>query len=211
MPATPTDPIAAADRRPTLRALARYFLNGLIFLGPLALTVYICYQAFVWVDSWLSLPVPGAGFLLTVLLVTALGYVASSVFASGALGVVDALVGRLPFVRLVYSALRDVFGAVAGDQRRFTAPVLVETLPGSGIRVMGFVTQHSLEVFGLHDEVAVYFPFSYSFAGQPLIVPRARVMPVAARPADVLAFIVSGGIALPGHHSTPTPPPSGPA
>jgi uncharacterized membrane protein len=186
----------------------RYFLNGLIFLGPLALTVYIIVQAFVWVDSWLSLPIPGAGFLLTVVLVTLLGYVASSVFASGALGLVDSLFARLPFVRLVYSALRDVFGAVAGDQRRFTTPVLVETIPGSGIRVMGFVTQHSLDAFGLPDVVAVYFPFSYSFAGQPLIVPRERAVPVHARPADVLAFIVSGGIALPdGHH----PPPGGAA
>ena len=197
MPDTPTAPLAAAERRPLSRVLIRYFLNGLILLGPLALTMYICFQAFVWVDSWLSLPIPGAGFVLTVALVTLLGYVASGMLATGVLGVVDGLVGRLPFVRLVYSALRDVFGAVAGDQRRFTAPVLVETIAGSGIRVMGFITQPSLDVFGLADHVAVYFPFSYSFAGQPLIVPRDRVTPVPARPADVLAFIVSGGIAVP--------------
>lgn len=203
----PTAPPAAAEPRPVSRALVRYFLNGLIFLGPLALTIYIVYQAFVWVDSWLNLPIPGAGFLLTVALVTLLGYVASSVFASSALGIVDSLFAKLPFVRLVYSALRDVFGAVAGDQRRFTTPVLVETIPGSGIRVMGFVTQHSLEVFGLTDVVAVYFPFSYSFAGQPLIVPRHRLIAVQARPADVLAFIVSGGIALP---DAPTPPTGSP-
>ena len=177
--------------------LVRSFLNGLIFLGPVALTVYICYQAFVWVDGWLNLSIPGAGFVLTVALVTLLGYVASSVFASSALDIVDGLFARLPFVRLVYSALRDVFGAVAGDQRRFTTPVLVETIAGSGIRVMGFVTQPSLEVFGLADQVAVYFPFSYSFAGQPLIVPRERLVPVHARPADVLAFIVSGGLEIP--------------
>ena len=202
MPDTPTAPPAAAEPpRPVHRVLARYFLNGLIFLGPLAITVYFAWRAFVWVDSWLSLPVPGAGFLLTVVLVTLLGYVASTVFASGALGLVDSLFARLPFVRLVYSALRDVFGAVAGDQRRFTTPVLVETIPGSGIRVMGFVTQPSLEAFGLTDLVAVYFPFSYSFAGQPFIVPRERLTPVHARPADVLAFIVSGGIALPDAHA----------
>jgi len=197
VPDTPTAPPAAAEARPLTRMLVRSFLNGLIFLGPVALTVYICYQAFVWVDGWLNLSIPGAGFVLTVALVTLLGYVASSVFASSALDIVDGLFARLPFVRLVYSALRDVFGAVAGDQRRFTTPVLVETIAGSGIRVMGFVTQPSLEVFGLADQVAVYFPFSYSFAGQPLIVPRERLVPVHARPADVLAFIVSGGIAIP--------------
>ena len=121
-------------------------------------------------------------------------FIASGVVARGALGLVDQLLGRLPGVRLLYNALRDVFGAFAGDQKRFTAPVMVEVAPG--LRVMGFLTQPSLEAFGLAGQVAVYLPQSYNFAGQTIIVPRERVTPVSARPADVLAFIVSGGISM---------------
>ncbi|HEX5632098.1 MAG TPA: DUF502 domain-containing protein [Gemmatimonadales bacterium] len=201
----PTAPPAAADppapvSRP--RQLVRYFLNGLIALGPLALTVYICVLAFRWVDGWLHLPVPGAGFVVTVALVTLLGWVASGVVARGAFGMVDRALARLPFVRLLYGALRDVFGAFAGDRKRFTMPVSVELAPGTGVRVFGFLTQPSLEAFGMVDQVAVYLPQSYNFAGQTVVVPRERVTPVDARPADVLAFIVSGGISLRDHHAT---------
>ncbi len=190
----PVDQPAAAEVVPRSwpRLLARSFVNGLIVIGPVALTIYVCVLAFRWVDGWLNIPIPGVGFLVTVALVTLLGFIASGVVARGALGLVDQLLGRLPGVRLLYNALRDVFGAFAGDQKRFTAPVMVEVAPG--MRVMGFLTQPSLEAFGLADQVAVYLPQSYNFAGQTIIVPRERVTPVSARPADVLAFIVSGGI-----------------
>ncbi len=194
------DPIAAAEpARSWPRLLAKNFLNGLIVIGPLALTVYVCVLAFRWVDGWLRIPFPGVGFVATLALVTLLGFIMSSVVARGAMGLVDQALGRLPGVRLLYNALRDVFGAFAGDQKRFTRPVLVELLPGSGTRVMGFLTQDALDAFGLQDMVAVYLPQSYNFAGQTILVPSARVTPVDARPADVLAFIVSGGISLPGH------------
>jgi uncharacterized membrane protein len=177
--------------------LVRSFLNGLLVLGPLALTIYLCVLAFRWVDGWLQLPIPGAGFIATVALVTLLGYVASGVVARGALGFIDQLLARLPFVRLLYGALRDVFGAFAGEHKRFTEPVLVELAPGSGIRVMGFLTQPGLDAFDLPDDVAVYLPQSYNFAGQTIVVPRDRVTPVQAKPSDLLAFIVSGGISMP--------------
>jgi uncharacterized membrane protein len=183
--------------------LVRSFLNGLLVLGPLALTVYICVMAFRWVDGWLQLPIPGAGFLATVALVTLLGYVASGVVARGALGFIDQTLTRLPAVRLLYGALRDVFGAFAGEHKRFTEPVLVELVPGSGLRVMGFLTQPALDAFDLADHVAVYLPQSYNFAGQTIVVPRARVTPVKAKPSDVLAFIVSGGISMPDVDAAP--------
>jgi uncharacterized membrane protein len=195
-------PTAAAEPTPPPhsgpRTLARYFLNGLIVIGPVALTVYVCVLAFRWVDGWLRIPIPGVGFLVTVALVTALGFITTGVVARGALGLVDQLLGRLPGVRLLYNALRDVFGAFAGDQKRFTAPVLVELVPGSGVRVLGFLTQQSLAPFGLADTVSVYLPQSYNFAGQTILVPAARVTPMDAKPSDVLAFIVSGGISMPG-------------
>lgn len=200
---TPTAPRAAAESRRLSRVLARSFLNGLLVLGPLALTVYICVMAFRWVDGWLQLPIPGAGFLATVALVTLLGYVASGVVARGAFGFIDQTLTRLPAVRLLYGALRDVFGAFAGEHKRFTEPVLVEIAAGSGIRVMGFLTQPALDAFDLADHVAVYLPQSYNFAGQTIVVPRDRVTPVKAKPSDVLAFIVSGGISMPDVDAAP--------
>jgi len=179
---------------PLSRTLLRSFLNGLIVLGPVALTIYICVLAFRFVDGWLHIPIPGVGFVVTVALVTLLGFITSNVVARGAVGVVDQLFARLPFVRLLYTALRDVFGAFVGDQKRFTIPVMVELAPGTGLRVMGFLTQKELGEFAMPDHVAVYLPQSYNFAGQTIVVPADRVTRLEAKPSDVLAFIVSGGI-----------------
>lgn len=179
---------------PLSRTLLRSFFNGLIVLGPVALTVYLCVLAFRWVDGWLNIPIPGVGFVATVALVTLLGFVTTNVVARSAVGLVDQLFARLPFVRLLYTALRDVFGAFVGDQKRFTVPVMVEMVPGSGVRVMGFLTQQELAEFDMPDHVAVYLPQSYNFAGQTIVLPADRVTRLHAKPSDVLAFIVSGGI-----------------
>lgn len=180
-----------------LRYLARNFLNGLILIGPVALTIWLCVAAFRLIDGWLNLPVPGVGFLATIAAITLFGFVASTVFARWAFDLIEQLLTRLPFVRLLYSALRDVFGAFAGDQKRFTIPVLVELIPGSRINVLGFLTQESLDTLGLAGQVAVYLPQSYNFAGQTIVVPAERVRKLDLKPADALAFIVSGGVSMP--------------
>jgi uncharacterized membrane protein len=62
------------------------------------------------------------------------------------------------------------------------------------VRTFGFITQQSLEKLGLPDDVAVYFPQSYNFAGQLVVVPGSRITRLDAVSSDVLAFIVSGGV-----------------
>jgi len=58
---------------------------------------------------------------------------------------------------------------------------------------------------GMHEHVAVYLPQSYNFAGSLLIFPASAVEPLDAESADVMAFIVSGGVTMP-----PPPRRSGP-
>ena len=71
---------------------------------------------------------------------------------------------------------------------------MVTLIEGSNAKAVGFVTRKSMEFLGLEDEVAVYFPQSYNFAGSLLIVPRGTIKPIDADSSDVMAFIVSGGI-----------------
>ena len=108
MPDMPTAPRAAAEPRPLPRVLVRSFLNGLLVLGPLALTIYLCVLAFRWVDGWLQLPIPGAGFIATVALVTLLGYVASGVVARGALGGSSSGLGRARAVVIGFRYSRSI-------------------------------------------------------------------------------------------------------
>jgi uncharacterized membrane protein len=45
------------------------------------------------------------------------------------------------------------------------------------------------------DKVAVYFPQSYTFAGDMFIVPAENVTPLDISPKDAMKFAVTGGVA----------------
>ncbi|MGQ0539132.1 MAG: DUF502 domain-containing protein [Gemmatimonadaceae bacterium] len=177
-----------------MRRLLAYFLRGLVFIAPVAVTVYICVLIFRTIDGWLGLSIPGLGFALTLALITLIGFLGSTFLARSFLGAFDRVLERLPFVRLLYSSTKDLVNAFVGEKRRFDQPVAVRLIPGSEAKALGFVTQKSLEQLGLSEAVAVYFPQSYNFAGSLLLVPARDVERIAASSSDVMAFIVSGGV-----------------
>ncbi len=177
-----------------MRRLATWFLNGVAVAAPLGVTVWIIVWAFRTVDGWLGLPVPGAGFAVTLAGVTLFGALASNVIATRAVGVVDRLFERLPLVRLLYTSIKDLFEAFVGDKRRFTVPVLVPAESGGTARALGFITQESVAALGLAGYVAVYLPFSYSVAGRVLFFPAGDVARVAMDGGEAMAFVVSGGV-----------------
>jgi uncharacterized membrane protein len=150
---------------------------------------------FMTIDSWLGLPIPGVGFLLALLLITLVGFMASSIVTRSLLGALDRIFDRLPFVRLLYSSAKDMLNAFVGEKRRFDIPVTVTIAPGSGVKMIGFVTRESLDIFGMADYVAVYVPQAYAFAGHLLLVPASQVERMSGESADLMAFVVSGGVA----------------
>jgi uncharacterized membrane protein len=172
--------------------LIKNFLRGVVIVVPIALTVYLIYEAFVRIDRLLALKIPGLGFAVTIGGCIVIGALASNFVVRKFLQLTEALFRRAPLVRLVYSSLRDLLEAFVGDKKRFDQPVAVALV--DGVRTLGFVTQGDLGFLGLPGEVAVYFPFSYSVAGSLLVVPAARVMKLEADSAAVMALIVSGGV-----------------
>ena len=179
------------------RLLARWFLNGLLVVAPVGLTLYACWLVFVTVDGWLSIPIPGVGFLVTIALITLLGWLARGFVTQQLLEWLDDLLAKVPLVRLLYGALRDLTEALVGKKKKFGRPVLVTV--GGGMRVLGFVTREDAAVVGVPGHVAVYLPQSYNFAGQTVVVPADRVEDVALASSEVMAFIVSGGVTEVGH------------
>ena len=189
-----------------MRRIVGYFLRGLVFIAPVAVTVYILVVIFQTIDGWLGLSIPGLGFLLTLALITLVGFVGSTFLARSFLAMFDRVLERLPFVRFLYSSTKDLVSAFVGEKRRFDQPVTVRILPGGEVRALGFVTQKSLAKLGLNDFVGVYFPQSYNFAGSLLLVPGRDVERIRASSSEVMAFIVSGGVTdVPELHDK-TPP-----
>jgi len=177
-----------------MRRLLNYFLRGLVLVAPLAITLYVCWVVFVRIDGWLGFRIPGLGFLVTVVLITLIGFLGSNLITRGMVAIVDQTLGRLPFVRLLYTSTKDLLNAFVGEKRRFDKPVLVRLSAASEARMVGFVTQESLERLGLDGFASVYFPQSYNFAGNLVVLPASQLEPLDAASADVMAFIVSGGV-----------------
>lgn len=183
--------------------LFNFFLRGLVVVVPLALTLYVCVVIFTTIDSWLGLPVRGVGFLLAVVLITIVGALASGLVTRSLLSAVDRMFDRLPFVRLLYSSAKDMLNAFVGEKRRFDKPVLVSLSADRAIKVLAFLTSDSLQSLGVADHVSVYMPQSYGFAGHILVVPADRVERIDADAAEVMAFIISGGVTQVEQRSTP--------
>ena len=174
--------------------LLNYFFRGLIILAPAVVTVYIFWLIFSTVDRWMGLSVPGAGIAVTIVLITLFGFLTSSVLARWLLSLVDGMFKRLPLVRLVYSSTRDLLEAFVGEKRRFDRPVVVTTSADGIEKAFGFVTTEAMARFGLEDHVTVYLPFSYTFTGVIRIYPARNVKPLATDSAELMAFVVSGGV-----------------
>jgi uncharacterized membrane protein len=177
-----------------MKQLAKWFLNGCLVLTPLAATIYIAYLVFSTIDRLLPVGIPGIGFVLTIALITLVGFLTSNVMGKSVFAWFERLLERVPPVKLLYTSLKDLVGAFVGDQRKFDAPVAVTVVPGTGIKTLGFVTRRSLEGLGSPGHVAVYLPQSYNFAGNVLLVPSGSVEPLDAAPGDLMTFIVSGGV-----------------
>jgi uncharacterized membrane protein len=177
--------------------LLNHFFRGVVLLAPLAFTVYVCVRVFATIDGWLGIPIPGVGFVATVALITLFGFLASSFITRQMLSVVESVLERLPFVRLLYSSTKDLLNAFVGEKRRFDKPVLVAPYASGEARALGFITQETLTSMGMLEHVAVYLPQSYNFAGSLLIFPTSAVTVLDAESADVMAFIVSGGVTVP--------------
>ena len=185
-----------------MKRLAGYFLQGLLYLGPIALTIYIIIEVFNFVDGLLKqlihavvgYSIPGLGLVIIVSILTLLGYFGQTVLAHPFKLFLNRVILRIPPINLIYSSLNDLFSAIVGKEKKFNKPVLVKTGESSTLERIGFITEDDLSKYNLHDKVAVYFPFSYSISGELMIVPGKYVTPLQIPPSVALKFIISGGV-----------------
>jgi len=179
-----------------MKYFLRYFFRGLLFVAPASITIYSLYWIFTGVDRlFLHLPVPGLGLLIVVGGTTILGYLGSAWLTKPILQFFDTMLEKLPFVRLIYSSIKDLTSAFVGEKKKFDKPVLFQISHDSNLKRLGFLTQEDLGELGIDEgNVAVYAPHSYNFSGNLFIVEKKYVTPLEADGADIMKFIVSGGV-----------------
>lgn len=193
-----------------MNRIARHFIQGLLIVVPGAVTIWVLYQIFILIDRLIALPIPGAGFVITLVGIFLVGLLASNLVLRKFFSLIETLFLRAPIARIIYFAIRDLIEAFVGERKRFNQPVLV-SLPSLGdARILGFVTREDLRFLGLDHHVAVYLPQSYNFAGNLLLLPGERVEPLSLDPVQTMALIVSGGVSGFAPDGTSEPPRSTP-
>jgi uncharacterized membrane protein len=174
--------------------ILRYFFSGTLFIVPILATAYFIFISFTWLDDRLNLPYPGLGFIIILTVITLIGYLSTNFLFKTLGGWFDRGMNRIPLVKIIYSTVRDLLGAVVGDKRKFNKPVLVRINKDNDIFQLGFVTQSDLSELGLNEMVVVYFPHSYAISGIHYFVPRANIKPLNISGPAAMKFIVSGGV-----------------
>ncbi|MBI9054653.1 MAG: DUF502 domain-containing protein [Bacteroidales bacterium] len=187
-----------------MKKLLGYFFQGLIYLAPLGITIFVLYKTFVVLDELLkplvtdyfNINIPGLSLLIVFLLVALLGLLGKTIIARPIKRIVNHIVNKVPLIKVVYTSIKDLLTAFVGKEKKFNQPVLVKVNTISNLEKFGFLTQTDVSKLGVSgNKVAVYFPHSYNFSGELFIVPVENVKKIDAPPADVMKFIVSGGVA----------------
>ncbi len=196
------------------RQIFQYFLQGLIILAPIAITVWAVAALFTFVDNILPdminniFPnvlgrdadgepkrIPGLGSILVIIIVIIVGYISTSFIVGRLVELFGKVLERTPGVKLIYSTLKDFFEAFAGNKRKFDRPVLVNIQ--EDLWQIGFVTQENVQEFGLGGYVAVYIPKSYAFTGNLYFIRTERVRPLSGMTAtEAMKFAISGGVTV---------------
>jgi uncharacterized membrane protein len=188
------------------KKLLQYFLQGVLILAPISITIYTLYfvvssidgliPIFSYTDETGRVRVQnyGLGFILIIVVVVMLGYFSSFFITSRIISFMDKFMQKTPGLKHIYSTTRDFFEAFAGDKKKFTQNVLANVDDNDVWRV-GFITKNDMTDFGLMDYVAVYIPMAYSVAGNVYIIPRDRVKAITnISSAQTMKFAVSGGV-----------------
>ncbi|MES3017148.1 MAG: DUF502 domain-containing protein [Bacteroidota bacterium] len=189
-----------------VKALLNYMIRGALVLVPIAAAIFLIYWIFVKVDSALNISdviwvdqtgtpiyIPGLGILTVLIILIVVGIVVTNFVTDPIKKWFARWFKRLPVFNVIYTSFKDLTEAFVGDDKKFSEPVVVE-VNETGLKKIGFITQKDLSKIGYPGEVAVYFPLSYSFAGQLCIVSQERVKPLNMSASEAMKFIVSGGV-----------------
>lgn len=189
------------------KALINYFIKGILVVVPIGVAIFLVFwiistldqllnlSGAIWVDAKTGEPmyIPGLGILTVVVIILLSGIIVTNLITEPIKLWFSRWFNRVPLFNILYSSVKDLTEAFVGDEKKFHEPVLVE-INNHGLKQIGFVTRKDLSRLKLEGNVAVYFPFSYSFAGQLAIVKTENVQPLNMSASEAMKFIVSGGV-----------------
>jgi len=198
--------MAASGVRRRLREL---FLVGLAVVLPLLVTYLLLRFLFEALDGLLDpiiqgilgQRIPGLGFLATVAIIFLIGTLTTNIVGRKLVAMTEGLLLRIPLVKNVYGASKQLFDAITLPGRGAFRQVVMLEYPRSGLYALGFIT--ATQASGFQDLVGeqtvnVFIPTAPNpTSGFFLVVPERSVIPVPISVEEALKMIVSGGLIVP--------------
>jgi uncharacterized membrane protein len=193
-----------------MRKIFTLTMSGLVTVLPVTLTVYVIWWLVNTVEGWLHRALialhvvrpadywPGLGLITGFFLLLAVGGLVNAYAGRIFLKYWDELLGRIPLVKTLYGAFRDVLSLLpsgSGEKRDLRRVVLAHF---GNVHAIGFVTREdvpvALEAHGGQNWVTVYFPMSYAFGGYTLYLPRDRIQPLDISVEDAMRLAITAGL-----------------
>ena len=191
----------------TMKQLWNLVLKGLAAVLPIGVTIYLV----VWLGTsveaalrdviTLVLPVrhywPGLGLLIGFTLLLGAGLIVNAYVVRWFLSQWEQFLERIPLVKTVYGAVRDLMKFLPAEGKRRDLQRVVLASFGEA-HVIGFVTRESVPELALEPAregiVAVYFPMSYQIGGYTLYLPHERLKPLDMSVEEGMRLVLTGGI-----------------
>lgn len=198
----------------TQQFLRRNFLAGLLAILPLVITIWIIrwlvdvleggaqlLPRFLRPDQMLPVHVPGLGALVTVGVIVAIGFVASSVLIQRLTRYANDLLLGIPVFRGIYSAVKRLVEAILHPQRdSFRRVVLIE-YPRRGmytVALMTGITEGEVQERTAERLLNVFVPTTPNpTSGYYVLVPESDIVPLSMTVEEAFKLVMSGGIVTP--------------
>jgi len=210
---------AADDGLPEKRGLGArlrgYFLAGILVTVPVVLTFYLIWIFVKFVDrqiaplfpehynpaNYLPFGIPGLGVVIVVIVMILIGALTASFMGKLFHRISDRTLRRLPVVRSIYSAIKQIMETIfARQSTAFREAVLVE-YPRRGIWAIAFITGRTKgEVQNLTEEetINIFLPTTPNpTSGFLLFVPKEELVPLNMSVEEAIKMVISGGIVTP--------------
>ncbi len=210
-----TPPAPIVRKRSVAARLRNHFLTGIIVTAPISITLYVSWQFITFIDrqvtplippdynpeTYLPFGLPGLGLLVLVVVLIIIGALAAGFLGRGLMRFGERLLARMPVVRTIYSALKQVFETVFAEKSKAFREVVLIEYPRKGIWVIGFATGTTKgEVQNIiEDEVVnIFLPTTPNpTSGFLLFLPRKDVIFLSMTIEEGVKMVISGGVVTP--------------
>ena len=192
-----------------MRFLRRYFLTGLVVLAPTAITGYVVWWSFTKIDNLIEplqrrypiIDIPGLGFVIVLMLIVITGLLASNLIGRRVISTGESVLHRLPFVRRIYSAVKEVSTVLLAEKNNAFQRVVLIRYPHRDAYALAFVTKEGIDYFNRivgEELINVFIPTTPNpTSGFLLMLPRRDVVELDIPIEEAMKMVISGGAFAP--------------